>query len=69
MDTSVFEALLIKRRNPLLNIQLSKPGYTHQLRIFNWRHQAESWFLLEMNLINNVILSYVVFLDRIIYLT
>ena len=34
-DTAIFEALLIKRHNPKLNIQLIKPGYTHQLRIFN----------------------------------
>ena len=38
LDTSVHEALLIKRLNPPLNIQLSKPGYTHQLRIFSWKH-------------------------------
>lgn len=34
-DTAVHEALLIKRFNPVLNVQLTKPGYTHQLRIFN----------------------------------
>jgi hypothetical protein len=34
-DTSVYEALLIKRHNPVLNIQLVKPGYSHKLTIFN----------------------------------
>ena len=34
-DTAVFEALLIKKFNPSLNIQLIKPGYSHQLQIFN----------------------------------
>ena len=34
-DTPVFEALFIKRINPSLNKQLIKPGYTHQLQIFN----------------------------------
>ena len=34
-DTAIFEALLIKKYNPSLNIQLVKPGYSHQLRIFN----------------------------------
>ena len=34
-DTPIFEALIIKRLNPLLNKQLIKPGYTHQLQIFN----------------------------------
>ena len=35
-DTAVYEALLIKRHNPVLNKQLVKPGYTHYLKIFNW---------------------------------
>ena len=35
MDTAVYEALLIKKYNPSLNIQLVKPGYTHNLLIFN----------------------------------
>ena len=34
-DTAVYEALLIKRHNPVLNKQLVKPGYTHYLKIFN----------------------------------
>ena len=34
-DTAVYEALLIKRFNPVLNKQLVKPGYSHQLKIFN----------------------------------
>ena len=35
LDTSVYEALYIKRYNPVLNIQLVKPGYSHKLTIFN----------------------------------
>ena len=34
-DTAIFKALFIKKYNPSLNIQLVKPGYSHQLRIFN----------------------------------
>ena len=34
-DTAVFEALFIKRFNPSLNKQLIKPGYSHQLQMFN----------------------------------
>ena len=34
-ETAVFEALFIKRFNPSLNKQLIKPGYSHQLQIFN----------------------------------
>ena len=34
-DTAVYEAILIKRFNPVLNVQLVKPGYTHHLRVFN----------------------------------
>ena len=34
-DTAVYEAIYIKRYNPTLNIQLTKPGYTHMLKIFN----------------------------------
>ena len=34
-DTAVYEAILIKRYNPILNKQLVKPGYTHQVQIFN----------------------------------
>ena len=34
-DTAVYEAIYIKRFNPVLNKQLVKPGYTHHLQIFN----------------------------------
>ena len=33
--TLIGEALLIKRYNPILNKQLSKPGITDTLRIFD----------------------------------
>ena len=33
-DTSIYEALLIKRHNPVLNRQLVKPGKTYKLKIF-----------------------------------
>ena len=35
METAVYEALYIKRHNPCLNKQLVKPGYSHNLVIFN----------------------------------
>ena len=34
-ETQISEALLIKRYNPILNKQLTKPGITHTLRIFD----------------------------------
>ena len=34
-ESMIYEALLIKRFNPKLNLQLVKPGITHQLKIFN----------------------------------
>ena len=34
VDTSIYEALLIKRHNPVLNRQLVKPGKTYKLKIF-----------------------------------
>ena len=34
-ETLISEALLIKRYNPILNKQLTKPGITHTLRIFD----------------------------------
>ena len=33
-ETPINEAILIKRYNPILNKQLTKPGTTHTLRIF-----------------------------------
>ena len=35
IETLISEALLIKRYNPILNKQLTKPGITHTLRIFD----------------------------------
>ena len=34
-ETLINEAILIKRYNPILNKQLTKPGITHTLRIFD----------------------------------
>ena len=35
LKTQISEAILIKRYNPNLNKQLTKPGITHTLRIFD----------------------------------
>ena len=34
-ETLISEAILIKRYNPILNKQLTKPGITHTLRMFD----------------------------------
>ena len=33
-DTRIFEALMIKKKNPSLNVNLKKPGFTWTLRVF-----------------------------------
>ena len=35
LETTINEAILIKKYNPSLNKQLMKPGITHNLRIFD----------------------------------
>ena len=49
----IYEALFIKRFNPILNLQLVKPGITHHLNIFNW-----FWYVLiiEVMMVNVIIL-------------
>ena len=34
-ESMIYEALFIKKYNPKLNLQLIKPGFTHNLKIFN----------------------------------
>ena len=35
IEAMIYEALFIKKFNPKLNLQLIKPGFTHNLKIFN----------------------------------
>ena len=35
IESMICEALFIKKFNPKLNLQLIKPGFTHNLKIFN----------------------------------
>ena len=66
----ISEALLIKRYNPVLNKQLTKPGITHTLRIFdqlymfNNVYNLYNMFLycsLQFKFINIYILYYLIF--------